>query len=163
MFVFKSAWYHQFDANLVKAYTKFTPPTIELVGEDKNDAHGKSPHAAKGRVAQPAESDTGAAGSKTPSTSNSDSPTQIRPRNSFAEILAAPGHLPAKSGSMSNGLFGSSSSFNFGVSTQSPSVDGPFASRLAPNNLPRSSGAKGIFGSPSKPTSSDAGFPGPFR
>ncbi|GAB7326472.1 hypothetical protein MBLNU13_g10472t1 [Cladosporium sp. NU13] len=145
------------------SYTKFTPPTTELPGEDKNDAHGKSPHVAKSRATQPAESDTEAAGSKTASTSNTDSPTQIRPRNPFAEILAAPGYPPAKSGSMSNGLSGSSSSFNFGVSTQSSSVDGPFASRLAPNNLPRSSGAKSIFGSSSKPTSSDAGFPGPFR
>jgi hypothetical protein len=96
MFVYKSAWYHQFDADLAKAYTKFTPPTTELTSEDKNDAHGKSPHVAKGRAAQPAESDTGAAGSKTPSTSNSDSPTQIRLRNPSAEILAIPSHPPAK-------------------------------------------------------------------
>lgn len=158
MFVDKSARYHQFDADLAKAYTKSTPPTTELAGEDKN---GKSPHVAKGKAAQPAGSDTGAAGSKASSTSNSDSPTQLRPGNPFAGIRAAPGHPPAKSGSMSNGLFRSSPSFNFGASTQSPSVDGPFASRLSPHNLPGSAGAKGIFGSSSKSTSSDAWSLGP--
>ncbi|KAM0721528.1 hypothetical protein Q7P37_002453 [Cladosporium fusiforme] len=124
------------------SYSNFTPPT--------NGTQGKSPHAAKGKAAQPAGSDEGATASKNSSTFTPDSPTHTRPGNLFAGRQPASCPPPAKSGSMSNGHFGSSSSFNFGSSAQSTSVDSPFASRLAPHDLPGSSGANGIFGSSSK-------------
>lgn len=133
-------------------------PTTEHPLEDKYGKPGTSPDAAERKAARASTSSDnmmGASASQALSTSNSVNTTHSRQGTLFSGS-SAPAPPPAKSRSTANGSVEPTSLFNYNAPMQIPPGSGLFGSRPTPNNVPESSGTRGLFGSSSKSTSSDA-------